>query len=44
MSDGKRLVVCGAVKVNGELVSDFLRELISGDVIEFRKQTFTHKE
>ena len=39
MSDGKRIVVCGAVKVNGETITDFQRQLDVGDVVEFRNKT-----
>lgn len=42
MSDGKRIVFLGGVKVNGEKETDFHRELMDGDVIEFRKQEFIY--
>lgn len=41
VSDGKRIVVCGAVRVNGEIITDFHRQLEVGDVVEFRNQRIT---
>lgn len=37
LSDSRRIVTQGAVKVNGELCDDFNREVAVGDLIEVGK-------
>ncbi len=44
MSEANRIIVYGVVKVNGEAETDHYRQLIEGDVIEFRKQTLVYTE
>lgn len=44
MSNGRRLVFQNAVKVNGVLETDICRELVDGDVVEFRKKELVFKE